>query len=191
LSEVKEYYRKEIRNDLRSCAGLISEEQYDELFIRYIENVRAWTTQEKVKNPATGKYEDPNEPLMRSVEAKMGIDESEYKDRRKALFSKLGAWATKNSKKLGGGQKPPYKKLFSDLLDALRRNSDTEQREQLKKIQNSIVKWNTEDWKLVVPAEHAKLVEQTIERMFDLGYTEASLKEAVIFLIRTEEEEEE
>lgn len=188
LDEVKDFYRNMLRQDLRGAAGLVAEDQYDELFVRYIENVKAWTQQEKVRNATTGKYEAPNEHLMRSIEKKMGIDETEYKERRQALFSKLGAWATRNADKLGNGQKPPYKKLFSDLLDALRRNSDTEQREQLKKIQDSIVKWNTEDWKLVVPEEHAKTVEKTIESMFELGYTEESLKEAVIFLIRTEEE---
>jgi len=188
LGEVKEFYCRMLRQDLRSAAGLISEDQYEELFIRYIDSVKAWTQNEKIKNSQTGKYEPPNELLMRSVEEKMGIDKSEFKDRRKALFSKLGAWATKHSDKLGKGQLPPYKTLFSDLLDALRRNSDTEQRDQLKKIQNSIPKWDTEDWKLVVPADHAKTVEKTVNNMLALGYTLESLKEAVVFLIRTEEE---
>jgi predicted Ser/Thr protein kinase len=181
LTEVKNFYSKCVRNDLRNAAGLISEEEYDKLFDRYISNVKSWTAKEKIQNHQTGAWEAPNESLMRSVEEKMGIDSSEAKERRKGLFNKIAAWSLRPENDVTKGI--PYEKLFSDLMDSLRRNSDTEQREQLERIEKHLLKFETEDWKLV-PDDDQKVVKQTVDNMLALGYTMPSLKEAVVFVIR-------
>jgi predicted Ser/Thr protein kinase len=184
LSEVKQSYCKKIQQDLRESAGLISDEEYDKLFDRYIKNVKAWTKNEKIQNPQTGAWEVPSENLMLRVEAKMGIDESEAKDRRKGIFAKIAAYSLKANVDLSKGI--PYNKLFSDLMNTLRRNSDTEQREQLERIQKSILKYKTDDWKSLekaVSQEDLKTVTQTIDKMLERGYTMDSLKEAVVFLM--------
>lgn len=187
LRNVKSHYAELVRSDLRDSAGLVADEEYDRLFMRYINHVKAWTKSEKILNPQTGKYEPPNEKLMRRVEEKMGIDESEARERRKGLVNKIAAWALKND--IEGGI--PFKQLFSDLLDQLKRSNDTEQREQLEHLQKLIIDFGTDDWKRhakSLPKSKRELVTQTIDNMLGLGYTEASLKEAVSFLMKCESE---
>lgn len=189
LREVKTHYRKQIRRDLRNSAGLVSDDEYDRLFMRYVNNVKAWTKSEKILNPQTGKYEAPSEVLMRRVEEKMGIDDSESRERRKGLVNKIAAWALKND--IEGGI--PYKQLFSDLLDQLKRSNDTEQREQLERLQKLIIDYGTDDWQRhakSTPKTEREHVTQTIDNMKGLGYTDASLKEAVSFLMKCEESSE-
>lgn len=187
LKNVKTHYKGLIRTDLRNSAGLVADEEYDRLFMRYVNHVKAWTKTEKILNPQTGKYEPPNEKLMRRVEEKMGIDESEYRERRKGLVNKIAAWALNND--IEGGI--PFKQLFSDLMDQLKRSNDTEQREQLERLQKLIIDFGTDDWKRhakSIPKSERELVTQTIDNMKGLGYTEASLKEAVSFLMKCESE---
>lgn len=182
LLQVKQYYADEVRKDLRDSAGLIPDTEYDKLFDRYMLNVKAWTKNEKLLNPLTGKWEAANEHLMRKVEEKLGISEKEAAERRKSLFSKIGQWALKNDPSQG----VPYNVLFNDLLNLLKKTNDADQRVQLQRIQKFILQHNTEDWKLV-PDEDKKVVTQTIDNMHKRGYTDASLKEAVVFLIRHED----
>lgn len=182
LKEVKAFYAEEIRKDLRDSAGLIPDTEYDKLFDRYMQNVKAWTKNEKILNQQTGKWETPNEHLMRKVEEKLGITEKEAPERRKGLFGKIANWALKNDPAQG----VPYGVLFNDLLNLLKKNNDAEQRTQVKRIQKFMLQHGSDDWKLV-PEEDKKQVTQTIDNMLKRGYTEASLKEAVVFLIRHEE----
>jgi len=178
LDSVQQYYCNNVKRDLQKAAGLIAEDEYGKLFERYIQNVKAWIKNEKIKNIQTGAWEDPNERLMRRIEEKLEISKDESKERRREFFSKIAGWSLKGDLTKG----IPYEKLFSDVLDILRRNNDDDTKEQLKRIQEYILQHNTECWKLV-PEEERELVTQTIDNMLKLGYNQQSLKEAVVFVI--------
>jgi predicted Ser/Thr protein kinase len=78
--------------EMRAASGLVSEAQYAELFDRYVAHVGVWVKKEKVRNRATGAYEDPDERMMGEVEALLGVkgDPTEY---RRGLISAIAAWA--------------------------------------------------------------------------------------------------
>src|SRR5207237_846027 len=59
----------------------------------YIDNVKAYTQREKVRNRYTGNYEDPDERLMRSVEEKIDIAEGRKDDFRREIMNYIGALA--------------------------------------------------------------------------------------------------
>ena len=65
----------------------------DEHKIVYIDNVKAYTQKEKVKNPFTGQAEDPDERLMRSIEEKIDIQENRKDDFRREIMNYIGALA--------------------------------------------------------------------------------------------------
>jgi len=178
LKEIKQNYCNLVEKDLQRAAGLISEDEYGKLFHRYIQHVKAWVKNEKIKNAQTGVYEDPSERLMKKIEEKLEISNEESKDRRREFMSKIAAWARKGDVTKG----IPYEKLFSDVLDILRKNNDGGTEKQLKRIKECILWQNTKDWKFVLDDER-KLVTQTIDNMIKLGYDKQSLKEAVVFLI--------
>lgn len=174
LRDTKLFYLEQVKKDIRRSAGLVADAEYTKLFERYIQHVRAWTRDEKILNPQTGLYELADEKLMARLEAKIGIKADHAKDHRKDMFTKIGNWATKNDVSHG----IPYDKLFADFLDALRKNSDNEQKTQIQDLEKYILMFNTEDWKSLSD-EKQKEAGNAVKNMLALGYTEESLKEAV------------
>ena len=77
---------------MRVASGLVSESQYGELFDKYVTHVGVWVKKEKVRNRATGAYEDPDERMMGEVEALLGI-KGDAADYRRGLISAIAAWA--------------------------------------------------------------------------------------------------
>jgi len=176
LKEVRAYYADQVRTDIRRAAGLIAEEEYLKLFERYIWHVKAFTRSEKIKNPQTGIWEDADSKLMSKVETKLGIKPENITEHRKDIFSKIAAWAIKNDINAG----IPYTNLFSDLLDILRKSSDNEHKEQLFDLQQYLLAFGSDNWRLV-PDDHKEQVTETYAGLLKLGYTDESLKEAVGF----------
>src|SRR5688572_10802522 len=90
----------------------------------YIDNIKAYTQRERVRNRYTGQYEEPDERLMRSVEEKIEIPESRKDDFRREIMNYIGALAVE-------GKKFDYKtnerlhralelKLFEDQKDSIK-----------------------------------------------------------------------
>ena len=68
-------------------------EAISRLCANYIDNVKAYTQKEKVKNRFTGQSEEPDERLMRSIEEKIDISESRKDDFRREIMNYIGALA--------------------------------------------------------------------------------------------------
>ena len=64
----------------------------------YIDNVKAYTQREKVRNKYTGQDEEPDERLMRSIEEKIDIPESRKDDFRREIMNYIGALAIDGKK---------------------------------------------------------------------------------------------
>ncbi|MEZ6212386.1 MAG: hypothetical protein R3B46_14280 [Phycisphaerales bacterium] len=60
--------------------------------------MRASTQREKVQNKYTGKYEEPDERLMRSIEEKIDIPESRKDDFRHEIMNYIGVTALDGKK---------------------------------------------------------------------------------------------
>ncbi len=78
--------------EMRVASGLVSEAQYAELFDKYVAHVGVWVKKEKVRNRATGAYEEPDERMMGEVEALLGV-KGDPADYRRGLISAIAAWA--------------------------------------------------------------------------------------------------
>ena len=84
------------------------------MFERYVTHVMHAIKKEKVRNPATGRMEDPDEEMMREVERTLEIT-GRADDFRQSLIAKIGAWSLDHR-----GQKPVLAEIFADLLRKLR-----------------------------------------------------------------------
>ena len=103
------------------------EEALARLCGHYIDNVKAYTQKEKVKNKYTGQQEDPDERLMRSIEEKIDIPESRKDDFRREIMNYIGALSLdgkkfdfKTNERL---QKALELKLFEDQKDSIKLTS--------------------------------------------------------------------
>ena len=92
LLVVRGEYEEIIKNEVQRAISA-DEEAIRRLCGNYIDNVKAYTQHEKVKNPYTGKDEEPDERLMRSIEDKIDIPEARKDDFRREIMNYIGALA--------------------------------------------------------------------------------------------------
>src|SRR4029450_868479 len=92
------------------------EDGITKLCSNYVDNIKAYTQKERVKNKYTGQDEEADERLMRSIEEKIGIPENRKDDFRREIMNYIGALAidgkTFNYRTNGRLQKALELKLF-------------------------------------------------------------------------------
>jgi len=89
LAVVREEYEEIIKHEVR-VAIAADREAVDRLCSKYLDNVRAYTTREKVVE-SSGVSRDPDERLMRTIEDKIDIPESRKDDFRHELMNYVAA----------------------------------------------------------------------------------------------------
>ncbi len=126
LAVVKEEYEDVVKNEVQRAIAA-DDEALTRLCGNYIDNVKAYTQREKVKNKYTGQPEEPDERLMRSIEEKIDIPESRKDDFRREIMNYIGALAIdgkrfdyKTNERL---QKALELKLFQDQKDTIKLTS--------------------------------------------------------------------
>jgi serine protein kinase len=123
LELVKEEYEDTLKGEVQRAISA-DEDAIKRLCSNYIENVRSYTQHEKVRNKYTGKDEEPDERLMRSIEEKIDIPASRKDDFRQEIMNYIGALSL-------DGEKFEYKtnprlhkalelKLFEDQRDTIK-----------------------------------------------------------------------
>ncbi|MBI4404769.1 MAG: serine protein kinase [Deltaproteobacteria bacterium] len=126
LQVVKQEYEDIVKSEVQRAISA-DEEAMARLCANYIDNVKAYTQREKVKNKYTGQDEEPDERLMRSIEEKIDIPESRKDDFRREIMNYIGALALE-------GRQFDYKtnerlhkalelKLFEDQKDTIKLTS--------------------------------------------------------------------
>src|SRR6202140_523048 len=126
IGVTKQEYSNIVKNEVQRAIAA-DEDALKRLCSNYIDNVKAYTQREKVKNPFTGQYQDPDERLMRSIEQKIDIPESRKDDFRREIMNYIGAlsidgrtFETKTNKRL---YKALELKLFEDQKDSIKLTS--------------------------------------------------------------------
>ena len=126
LSLVKEEYTEIVKNEVQRAISA-DEEAIKRLCGNYIDNIKAYTQRERVRNKFTGQSEEPDERLMRSIEDKIDIPESRKDDFRREIMNYIGALAIegktfdyKTNERL---HKALELKLFEDQKDSIKLTS--------------------------------------------------------------------
>ena len=89
ISHARDEYEETIKHEVQ-VAVAADREAVDRLCAKYIDNVKAYTTREKVID-AAGRERDPDERLMRSIESKIDIPDSRKDDFRHELMNYIAA----------------------------------------------------------------------------------------------------
>ena len=92
LGIVKEEYTNIVKNEVQRAIAA-DEAALARLCGNYIDNIKAYTQRERVRNKFTGQMEEPDERLMRSIEEKIDIPESRKDDFRREIMNYIGALA--------------------------------------------------------------------------------------------------
>ena len=149
LSVVREEYEDIVKNEVQRAISA-DEEAISRLCSNYIDNLKAYTQKEKVKNSYTGQYEDPNERMMRSIEEKINIPESRKDDFRREVMNYIGALAIDGKKFDYRTNERLHKalelKLFEDQKDSIKLTSlvssvvDKDTQEKIDVVKNRLIK---------------------------------------------------
>jgi serine protein kinase len=97
VGTVKREYEEIVKNEVQRAISA-DEEAITKLAANYIDNIKAYTLKEKVKNRYTGQDEEPDERLMRSIEEKIEIPENRKDDFRREIMNFIGAKAVEGKK---------------------------------------------------------------------------------------------
>ena len=149
LALVKEEYEDIIKNEVQKAISA-DEDAIARLCANYVDNVKAYTQREKVRNKYTGQDEEPDERLMRSIEEKIDIPESRKDDFRREIMNYIGALAIEGkqfhywtNERL---QKALELKLFEDQKDSIKLTSlvsdviDKETQEKIDVVKARLIK---------------------------------------------------
>jgi len=97
IGQVKREYEEIVKNEVQRAISA-DEDAIAKLAGNYIDNIKAFTLKERVKNKYTGQDEDPDERLMRSIEEKIEIAENRKDDFRREIMNFIGALAVEGKK---------------------------------------------------------------------------------------------
>jgi serine protein kinase len=126
LAVVKEEYENIVKNEVQRAIAA-DEDALSRLCGNYIDNVKAYTQKEKVRNAFTGKHEEPDERLMRSIEEKIDIPDSRKDDFRREIMNYIAALMIDGKKFDYKANERLYKalelKLFEDQKDSIKLTS--------------------------------------------------------------------
>ena len=126
LGVVKEEYENIVKNEVQRAIAA-DDDALKRLCGNYIDNVKAYTQREKVKNKYTGQYDEPDERLMRSIEEKIDIPDSRKDDFRREIMNYIGALSIDGKNFDYKTNERLYKalelKLFEDQKDTIKLTS--------------------------------------------------------------------
>jgi serine protein kinase len=138
LATVKQEYEDTVKNEVQRAISA-DEDAIGKLCGNYIDNIKAYTQKEKVRNKYTGQNEEPDERLMRSIEEKIEIPDSRKDDFRREIMNYIGALAvegkTFNYRTNERLHKALELKLFEDQKDSIK----------LKSLVSSVVDKDTQE----------------------------------------------
>ena len=120
---VKREYEEIVKNEVQRAISA-DEDAIMKLAANYIDNIKAYTLKERVKNRYTGQDEDPDERLMRSIEEKIDIAENRKDDFRREIMNFIGALAVEGKKFVWSTndrlRRALELKLFEDQKDSIK-----------------------------------------------------------------------
>jgi predicted Ser/Thr protein kinase len=172
---VNERWLDTVESELRAATGLIDERSHIGLFDRYVTHVSHSVKKESVFNPVTGRDEDPDVDLMKSVEEKFGVDDSTAF--RNDLLSAIAAWAIDHPER-----DVDYELLFPRYIEQMRQAYFDERRGQVGEIGRAIVGVLEEDGS--VEPELREAAQQALQVLIGVyGYERSSAKVALGALV--------
>src|SRR5213594_1148815 len=149
LSVARQEYEDIVKNEVQRAISA-DEDSISRLCSNYVDNVKAYTQKEKVRNKYTGQDEEPDERLMRSIEEKIDIPDSRKDDFRREIMNYIGALALEGKKFSYRTNERLHKalelKLFEDQKDSIKLTSlvssvvDRDTQEKIDVVKTRLIK---------------------------------------------------
>jgi serine protein kinase len=149
MAVIKQEYEDVVKNEVQRAISA-DEEAVSRLCSNYVDNVKAYTQKEKVRNKYTGQDEEPDERLMRAIEEKIDIPDNRKDDFRREIMNYIGALAVDGKKFNYRTNERLHKalelKLFEDQKDSIKLTSlvssvvDKDTQEKIDVVKSRLIK---------------------------------------------------
>jgi serine protein kinase len=166
-----------LEDELRIASGLVDESRYSELFERYVTHVNYWLKGEKLRNPITGGYEDPDQRLMREVETVLGASD-QAEEMRRGIINAIAAWVIDHP-----DQPIDHARIFASQLKRLREAVFAERRGAVAKLGRDLVLLLREEGSGLDAQRRAAATRTLAELKQRFGYEDASAADAAGMLL--------
>lgn len=179
LQQTEELYTQWVDEEVRESMGLTSEESYLELFTRYVSHISHWVKQEKMRDPTSGQFREPDESFMGEIERVLMSDDESLEDFRRAVIGTIGARALENPE-----SPPDYGSIFKDYVQMLREDFFSTRRSILQKLNETFLKYTADDEQVLEPkeTEQAEAMLQCLKQRF--GYCRSCARDTVAYLLK-------
>ncbi len=177
---VRTEYINRIDREVRDSIGIYDSAQWEEFLKKYVLQISIAIKKEKVKNPITGKMEDPDFALISEFEKIVGApEESREKDSfRQNIISQIGVWSLDHPKETMN-----YAKVFPDFWRKLEKHYFESQKALLTKMSDALLVYDTSASD--PSSEGGILARQTVENMKSKqGYCQSCAREVITFLMQ-------
>jgi len=177
IDQVRERWLDIALDELTQAIGLVTRDQYDALFQRYLQHVSHQQRGEKLENPVTGQFEDADEAFMADMEGHFDVD-GDAAGFRRSLLGRIGA-----ASQSGPIVREDYRGLFPDLFDTLEGSYYEAQKPTVRKTALDALTVLAGDTAKVSQTDirRVRVMLDELERTFD--YCDASAKELISILV--------
>jgi serine protein kinase len=164
--------------ELYVASGVVQEQQYVDLFERYVQHVSVWVKKERLYNRVTQRYEEPDEKMMAEVERLLDV-KGDPQDWRRQLISAIAAWALDHP-----GQKVDSSAVFPQHIKRMREAIFADRRQAVATLARDIVVLVRDDGVGVDP-ERKREAQAAIDRLITrFGYCTSCAADAASLLVR-------
>ena len=161
-----------------ASSGFVDDEQYSELFDRYVTHVSVWVKKERVRNRHTGEYEEPDAKMMKEVERLLDI-KGDADESRRQMISNIAAWAIDHP-----NERVDPSHVFAHLLRRMREAIFTDKRVQVAKLARNVVLY-VRDEKSALDAQSIVLAKDVLTKLKKkYGYCDNCAGDMVSMLVR-------
>ncbi|MCB9932074.1 MAG: hypothetical protein H6841_01490 [Planctomycetes bacterium] len=131
---LRQRYDEIIASEIENSIVNVDASDIEKRIRTYLQHVTAYNRKEKLKSPVTGADMEPDQALMRKVEALMNVEDSERDFFRFRMVSRLTNALTTGTQKLKTGTEPgaiDLQSTYADLFKELHRSLYREMRDQV------------------------------------------------------------
>lgn len=180
INIVRNEYLNKIDREVRDSIGLYDSAQWEDFLKKYVQQISLVLKKEKVKNPITGRMEDPDLALITEFE-KIAEAPDEGPDRdafRQNIISQVGVWSLDHPK-----EPVVYARVFPEYWKKLEKHYFESQKALLTQMSDALLVYETDEDDPTSPG--GILARQTLNNMQTRNhYCHHCAKEVITFLMR-------
>lgn len=164
-------------DDVRQAMGLAGESQYEDLLARYALHANQVLKGEKVRNPLTGRLEEPDTKFLDDMEATLGVRDRATAFRREFMGT-IGAWSLDHP-----GEPVPYGRLFQSYAETLRESFYKKHAGTIRRLGRLALQVLGGETPVLTTQERAR-IEDVLRSLRGRGYCERCAAEVLQHVLR-------